>query len=153
MEVQENADVSFQACKTVYLKPGFHAKSGSSFYAGITDENCSCGGKSGLMKNQNNNTNMKNIENVTHKVLKNEINNINSLKIKLYPNPGKEVVNLTVEDETAYGFEYKVFSTLGVLVEANHVDSNETQLFLKKGMYIIKVKYNGEWHTKKLIIQ
>jgi len=57
-----------------------------------------------------------------------------------------------VEDETSIGFEYKVFSTAGILIEENQVGGNVTQLSLKKGMYIVNVKYNGIWHTKKLII-
>lgn len=72
--------------------------------------------------------------------------------MRLYPNPGKDIVNLVVEDEIAHGFEYKVFSTMGVLVEENRVDTNTTQLSLKKGMYIVKLNYKGEWHTKKLIM-
>jgi hypothetical protein len=78
---------------------------------------------------------------------------VNSIDIRLYPNPGKNIVNLVVEDETADGFEYRVFSTMGILVEENYVGSNRTQLFLKKGIYIVKVKYNGTWYTKKLIMQ
>jgi hypothetical protein len=153
VEIWDNADITFEACKTIFLKPGFHAKPGSTFHSKITTENCSCGGvlgKSGQMNNQNNHPNS---ENGTGEILENEINNLNSVEIKLYPNPGKNVVNLVVEDETADGFEYRVFSTMGILVEKNYVGSNRTKLFLKKGIYIVKIKYNGTWYTKKLIMQ
>lgn len=153
VEIQENADISFQACKTVYLKPGFHVKSGSSFYAGITDENCTCGGLSGKSGQINNQNNYTNIEDATREISENELNPVNSLVVRLYPNPGKDIVNLVVEDEIAHGFEYKVFSTMGVLVEEKQIDGYTAKLTLRKGMYIIKVKYKGEWHTRKLIMQ
>ena len=82
-----------------------------------------------------------------------EIIPVNSLVVKLYPNPGKDVVNLVVEDEAVYGFEYKLFSISGVLIDENTVETNMTQLHLKQGMYIVKLNYKGEWYTKKLIMR
>ncbi len=63
------------------------------------------------------------------------------------------MVNLVVEDETAQGFEDKVFSVSGVLMDENTVETNMTQLFLKQGLYIVKLNYKGEWQTKKHIMQ
>lgn len=118
----------------------------------INDENCSCGGTLGKSRNNDNYQKSSEAKYIQTEILENEINNVNSLSIKLYPNPGKDVVNLVVEGEISNGFEYKVFSTTGVLIEENHVGSNVTQLYLKKGMYIVNVNYNGIWHSKKLII-
>jgi hypothetical protein len=58
-----------------------------------------------------------------------------------------------VEDEEVHGFEYKVYSVSGILVDENSVEKNTTQLHLKQGMYIVKLNYKGEWYTKKLIMQ
>lgn len=75
------------------------------------------------------------------------------MAVKLYPDPGKDVVNLVVEDEEVHGLEYKVYAISGILIDENSVEKNLMQLHLKQGMYIVKLKYKGEWHTKKLIMQ
>ena len=135
------------------LKPGIEIKPGASFYAGVSDENCSCGGVLGMSKSDDN-TNRLSEEQyfIQENSLQTEINDVNLLEVKLYPNPGKDIVNIAVEGATVKGFEYKVFSLTGVLIEEQEINSNATQLFLKKGVYIVKIKYNNEWHTKKLIM-
>ena len=145
--VEPNADLRLKANESIHLKPG------TSFYAGITDENCTCGGLSGKSGQMNNQNNYTNIEDATREISEYEINPVNSLVVRLYPNPGKDIVNLVVEHEIAHGFEYKVFSTMGVLVEEKQIDGYTAKLTLRKGMYIIKVKYKGEWRNRKLIMQ
>lgn len=150
--VETNANVKFQACNQIVLKPGFTVEGGAIFEASITDKNCGCGGTTGMITQPNSSQDHFSQEMNYREVSENEINLVNSLVVKLYPNPGKDVVNLVVEDETAQGFEYKVFSVSGVLVDENTVETNMTQLFLKQGLYIVSLKYKGGWYTKKLIM-
>ena len=151
--VEENANVKFQACNQIVLKPGFKVEKGATFEASITDKDCGCGGVSWKSGAKNKSNNPSNSQNNDYAISKKENNLVNSLVVKLYPNPGKDVVNLVVEDEGAHGFEYKVYSVSGILVDENSVEKNTTRLHLKQGMYIVKLKYKGEWHTKKLIMQ
>ena len=72
------------------------------------------------------------------------------MDVKLYPNPGKDVVNLEVEDEAVHGFEYKEYSVSGILEDENSVEKNSTQFHLKQVMYIVKLKYKGEQYTINL---
>lgn len=90
VEIQENAAVRFIACKSVTLKPGIEIKAGASFYAGVSDDNCSCGGVLGMSKNDDN-TNRLSEEQylIQEKSLQTEINDVNLLEVKLYPKPRK----------------------------------------------------------------
>jgi hypothetical protein len=151
--VEENAHVKFQACNQIVLKPGFKVVTGATFKASITDKDCGCGGTMGMLTQSNSSQDPYSKGINYREVSENEINGVNSLIVKLYPNPGKDVVNLVVEDEEVHGFEYKVYSVSGVLVDESSVEKNTTQLHLKQGMYIVKLNYKGEWHTKKLIMQ
>ena len=150
--LEANAHVKFQACNQIVLKPGFTVEAGATFEASITNINCGCGGTSGMITQPNSPQGYSSQEMNYIEVSENEKNLVNSLVVKLYPNPGKDVVNLVVEDEEAHGFEYKVFSVSGVLVDENTVETNITKLFLKQGLYIVRLKYKGEWYTKKLIM-
>ncbi|MGM0479771.1 MAG: T9SS type A sorting domain-containing protein [Bacteroidota bacterium] len=148
-EVQQNADISFTACKSVNLKPGFHAQGGSEFHAKVNDDVCSCGkAKSTGNASGNNEYNAK--EATT--VLSLEEKSVNSMEIRLYPNPGKGKVNLEIMDENVRRFDFFVYDLQGKEISNDSVEGKITTITLEKGVYIVKIKTNDQWHTKKLIM-
>jgi hypothetical protein len=152
-EIWENADITFEACNTISLKPGFHAKSGSSFHSKISTENCDCGGYKINNNSEKSNSTFK--ENVSSLYSINQIEE-KSLPSKegfsIFPNPGSEKVTLILENELSYGFTYKVFDLTGKEIMQNKIDGNQTILFLEKGVYFVTINHENRWHTKKLIM-
>lgn len=148
-EILENANISFKACKSVNLKSGFHAKSGSEFHAQATSSACGCGGgKSAGSSSENN----ENSSQEKTDVLQFEEKAVNSMDIRLYPNPGKNKVNLQINDEKVRNFEYLVFDLHGKQIKSELVNGSFTTIQLEKGVYIVKIKTDKEWHTRKLIM-
>lgn len=152
-EIWENADITFEACNTISLKPGFHAKSGASFHSKISTENCDCGGYKINNNSEKSNSTFK--ENVSSLYSINQIEE-KSLPSKegfsIFPNPGSEKVTLILENELPYGFTYKVFDLTGKEITQNKIDGNQTILFLEKGVYFVTINHENRWHTKKLIM-
>jgi hypothetical protein len=152
-EVQANADISFTACKSVHLKPGFHAQSGSSFHAQVNSGVCDCGGsKSAINTNTNEHGNAYTERDKTKEVLSSQTKGVNSLDIRLYPNPGEGNVNLEIQEEGIQGFMYMIFDMRGKQIVQKKVNQNYSTLSLEKGVYIVKIKVNDQWHTRKLIM-
>jgi hypothetical protein len=152
-EIQENADISFTACKSVSLKSGFHAQSGSIFHAKVNNDVCDCGGsKSAINTSTNEYGNADTNRGKTQEVLSSQEKDVNSIDIRLYPNPGKKHVNLEIQEEGVQGFMYMVFDMRGKQIIKNQVNRNYTILSLEKGVYIVKIKVNNQWHTRKLIM-
>lgn len=148
-EILENANISFKACKSVNLKSGFHAKSGSEFHAQATSSACGCGGgKSAGSSSENN----ENSSQEKTDVLQFEEKAVNSMDIRLYPNPGKNKVNLQINDEKVRNFEYLIFDLHGKQIKSELVNGSFTTIQLEKGVYIVKIKTDKEWHTRKLIM-
>jgi hypothetical protein len=91
----------------------------------------------------------KNQANKTQEVLSSQEKDVNSIEIRLYPNPGKKHVNLDIQEESIQGFMYMVFDMRGKQIIKNQVNRNYTMLSLEKGVYIVKIKTNNQWHTRK----
>jgi hypothetical protein len=152
-EIQENADISFTACKSVNLKSGFHAQSGSTFHAKVNNDVCDCGGsKSVINTSTNEYGNTDTNRGKTQEVLSSQDKDVNSIDIRLYPNPGKKHVNLEIQEDGIQGFMYMVFDMRGKQIIQKQVNKNYTTLSLEKGVYIVKIKVNNQWHTRKLIM-
>lgn len=152
-EIFENASVNFTACKEINIKPGFHTQAGSEFHAKVDDEVCDCGGsKSALNTGSPGGDSDYSITGKPHEVLYSEEKSVNSMDIRLYPNPGRDKVKLEINDEKVFGFEYSVFDLQGKQIMANEVNGTFTTLVLDEGVYIVKIKTNHQWHTKKLIM-
>lgn len=148
-EILENANISFKACKSVNLKSGFHAKSGSEFHAQATSSACGCGGSKSIDNSSGNN---EYVPQEKTDVLQFEEKAVNSLDISIYPNPGKDKVNLQVNDEKVHNFEYLVFDLQGKQIVNELVKGTFTTIKLEKGIYVVKIKIGKEWHTRKLIM-
>ncbi|MCO5269901.1 MAG: T9SS type A sorting domain-containing protein [Brumimicrobium sp.] len=150
--IEDNAIIRFVACKSIEIKPGFHAKQGSSFHAMIDTENCLYCGYNGLNPQTTNGHNRTQLENERSNNEQNESLDLIS-KVKLYPNPGQKRTILEIIDDNTSNFSYIVYDLAGIEVKKEDVfESKKTILTLEKGVYIIKVKINDSWHTQKLIM-
>lgn len=147
--IESNADVQFIACKTIYLKPGFHAKAGSKFHAKIDTDNCAYCTHSELAPS-NGHTIREIIQEV--QFIEPTIAEETS-PIHVYPNPGIERVTLEVLDKQVTSFDYTVYDIAGKLIGNGAVEGKLTQLNLEKGVYIIRTKINETWYVKKLIMR
>ena len=74
------------------------------------------------------------------------------MDISLYPNPGKDRVNLQINDEKVRNFHYLVFDLQGKQIMNELIKGTFTTIKLEKGIYIVKIKTNNQWHTRKLIM-
>lgn len=150
-EIQQNADISFTACKSVNLKSGFHAQSGSIFHAKVNSDVCGCTySNNGI--NTNGYRNYDPERDKTQEVLYRQEKDVNSMDIRLYPNPAREHVNLEIHEEGVEGFMYVVFDLHGKQILQKQINKNYTTLSLTKGVYILKIKINDQWYNRKLIM-
>lgn len=152
VEVRRNADVRFIACKSIDLKPGFHAQSGGTFHAKIDQTNCRyCEGfaKAPIYGKSVYMDKVKYLSNLELE----EIRADKETDIKLYPNPSTSSVNIEVINDKGSGFYFEVSDINGRIVLSKINTQNIAQFNLQKGFYLVKIKINESWHTRKIIIQ
>jgi predicted metalloenzyme YecM len=89
---------------------------------------------------------------MSKEVLSTAGNDKNDMDIRLYPNPGREHVNLEIHNEDIQEFTYTVFDITGKQISNEQVNKNHTIISLSKGVYILKIKTKNQWHTRKLIM-
>ncbi|QTE21506.1 zinc-dependent metalloprotease [Polaribacter cellanae] len=137
-----------RAGKSVHLKPGFQAKSGSTFRAYI--EGCSTTAN----KTSTNSKKTKEIVLSSDKEKPDNKNNILSDEefVKLYPNPTNGIVKISSKETI---INYSVLNTINRIVATRDLNSNNFEIDIRnllKGVYFIKLKFtNGEMITKKII--
>ncbi|RFC53640.1 T9SS type A sorting domain-containing protein [Brumimicrobium aurantiacum] len=150
VEIQQNSDVTFTACKEILLNPGFHVQNGAHFHASVSNDVCGCLG-SNMGVNEGGRTR-------DESAISKEVFSPNSRKIvdltdiRIYPNPGRGSVKLEVHEEDIQEFSYLVYDLRGKKILQYNVKGNKTTLELPKGVYIVKIKTNNQWHTRKLIM-
>ena len=74
-------------------------------------------------------------------------------KVKLYPNPVNDVLNISLDKEITI---VSIYNLLGQEVLSKSVNSNETSIDvadLTTGTYLIKVTSNNEVKTLKIVKQ
>jgi hypothetical protein len=147
--IEANADVLFSACKSIHLKPGFHAKAGSKFHAKINTENCHYCAYTGLAPS--NGRTLPNLEQEAENTFAATDEDTNPTRV--YPNPGIERVTLEVMDKQVSTFDFTVYDIAGKLIHYGTVEGNLTELHLEKGIYIVRTKINESWYIRKLIMR
>ncbi len=70
----------------------------------------------------------------------------------MYPNPSTTTATIEIVKEDVTAFNYDVFDISGKLIEKGVAEGKIKQLSLPQGMYIVKVKTNELWESKKLIM-
>lgn len=135
--INSNALANYDAGTTVSLKPGFNAKSGSTFRAYI--EGCSAASsKTGKKSSKKYNTPTE--------------ENFEKNTLIIYPNPSSGVFYLSTKNSIS---NYKVVNHLGKTVLSNSTNSNNFQIDLQKyplGIYFIQLQLeSGKIETKKII--
>ncbi len=82
----------------------------------------------------------------------NEINEINSDNISIYPNPVDEELNIKCSEKA----NYEIIDVTGKIICSGMINSNMTKINLQNessGYYIIKVKTNNEIINKSFIVK
>ncbi|MFA5574343.1 MAG: T9SS type A sorting domain-containing protein [Brumimicrobium sp.] len=69
--------------------------------------------------------------------------------IKIYSNPAQDVAYIKINNKST--FDYFIYDIMGTSI-ANGVGRDRAEIHLSKGVYIIKLKINESWHTRKLIM-
>lgn len=145
VRILNNADILFQAGKKIELAEGFNTELGAKFIAQI--ESCDCQG----CKIDNHDTNQNHSE-----IYKKDIKELPMElvdEIKLYPNPTNGVLNIDLNYSSSGNIE--LYSLDGKLVFAKeYINENKINIDLsnnKSGIYFIRLLFNGETITKKII--
>jgi len=138
--IESGGNVTFVARQKIYLKPGFHAKTGSYFHAYIGD-GCPVTTTAPVITN----------------LLTHGDGNIDDL-VQIYPNPTTGMVYLRIESDSPDELIHiQVFSIVGKRIINKTIPFNaDFHLDLSqhnKGVYIIKLLNNNEIHIVKLIKQ
>ncbi len=147
--IDNNGEIRFIACHSITLKPGFHAKIGSEFHAKIDQDQCRYCGASDLPTHP---TTPNYFSGYVAESNASQVNKkVGDLNIVLYPNPSNGQVHLKIEEDIDY-FTYCIYDLNGRLINEYHTKGNIVEFKLPKGFYIIKIKTENQWTSKKLII-
>ncbi|MGB0879750.1 MAG: zinc-dependent metalloprotease [Polaribacter sp.] len=139
--IYTGATANYDAGNTIYLKPGFHAKSGSTFRAFI--EGCS-------------QTEQKEVgldaEIVSEEVKTNTIEEENDTSIKIYPNPTNGIFKVSSKEKI---ISYTVLNQFNKVISNKKVSTNSIDVDiqnLSKGVYFIRIQLDsGKMITKKIM--
>ncbi len=80
----------------------------------------------------------------------------NTRKFVVYPNPAKEIININVETEVLDVLTLKISNILGEVVLTETTTSNSLTLEtnnIKSGLYFITIENKGKTSTQKIIIE
>jgi Zn-dependent metalloprotease len=126
--VEPNSFAVFEAGNTIFLKPGFHAKTGANFVARI--DYCVS-------------TSYKNLEEDGHSG--NEENDVKSDATPLlvvYPNPTEDILNIRIDDNQS--FNYCIHNAQGVIVSSGRLNGVANKINVSNlvaGLYIFKANF------------
>ena len=143
--IEYNGTANYTAGTEVILKPGFHAKNGSVFYASI--EPCTTNGlKSAIISaNQVESKNSLKVE------------NSENLFFSIYPNPAKTEITISCHFESSASLKVNLYSILGTLLKSVSIKNDNTTLNITEipnGLYILKIyNNNSEIGIQRLLIQ
>jgi hypothetical protein len=150
VDVLSNAEITFQAGKSISLTSGFTVVAGGKFHAFIEDPTCS-DKRNGIKAVVEDKT-------ATQESQSQSQRNEKSSELLIIPNPnqGRFTVRLIdyngdelkLDDEASYF----LYNSLGVLIEEGVYHTKE-EWTLKSGIYILKIKSNESIYTEKISIQ
>lgn len=82
------------------------------------------------------------------------IENVSPIKYKLYPNPTKDILNISFTDSND-SYAVQIFDITGSVVYSNYKIGNSTINIngLKSGLYIVKIQVDKKLFYEKLIIE
>ncbi|MDR1745902.1 MAG: T9SS type A sorting domain-containing protein [Tannerella sp.] len=84
-----------------------------------------------------------------HTIRSNEIENIAVPDVKIYPNPARDVLFLGCTEGNVSIYDYTGKRVMTTSFQSGHINISS----LKRGMYIVVIKANGQVYTSKLIKQ
>lgn len=71
--------------------------------------------------------------------------------VSLYPNPSKDIINISTNDRVD---EIQVYNTIGQLVKTKSTQTSKLEVFdLEPGMYLLKIKIKGQYTSKKILVE
>ena len=81
------------------------------------------------------------------------LDNFKNASIKIFPNPIKDTFSISVDAFAAESLSIQIYNILGQLVFENSklVSKNIDSKNLKNGIYILKIQYENQQKTVKLI--
>lgn len=153
--IEKSGDIVLQAGGYISLKSGFEVQAGGTLHAFIGIENCSrprtaefFPSESNLDENDDNLPAQDITENGTQSIARND-----EIQLRIYPNPSTGVINYEVDDNSV-GYEYRIHSYHGKLVEEGIIQRKNAQLRieLSKGIYYFSIQGMNEIKTEKIII-
>ncbi len=160
--IEPGITVNMSAGNGVHLKPGFHAKYGSTFHAYNVEE-CGTGKmarqagggyKKGDHEKESENNQLA-FENSNTKTKNNEmVSNNPTLKIAILPNPTKGIISV-MSSENFYSIEIQ--NLLGEQIfKSSNLQTNQSTINLSshpRGIYFVKIDTGEEVSVQKIIYQ
>ncbi len=148
VEIAENADIRFIACEGITLKPGVHIKAGATFHAKIDPQVCGYCTSNKPIQHEERHPYTIDEGNVR------EINEVyfETALFKLYPNPSSTKATIELMKDDVNSFHYEVMDMSGKLIESGAVAGKTKHLSLPQGMYLVNVKTDESWESKKLVV-
>ncbi len=142
------------ATNSVILNSGFHANSGSAFYAAITvtNDDIVClpnPAQSIVLKSSKINPNIEISDSEKHCIIK------DFGKIAIYPNPNRGNFVVKIDGELNNNTIIELYSIYGTLLYRSMVRSNLQNITFTEspGVYIVKVYNEGRIFTEQIILQ
>jgi hypothetical protein len=153
-KVLTNGDLTCEAETAITIRPGFHVEPGGSFHAKIAPYNCQS--SSGMVVYGGNSKPAQEAINARETFHTDEVVDEDDADvITIFPNPGTgssfisiESVNFKQDEQ----WTYTVFDISGKRILSGQETNRMTEVSLPTGVYIVRVNYNGAWHTKKLLM-
>ncbi len=154
VEIWDNAKVYAQAGEEIHIKNGFHAQAGSEFHAVIASSSCinfDPDPPFQLTANSNNpnaSLNTSYLGDSENEIVDSRESNF----VKIYPNPSTGQVNIEFSNSHNSRYMVVVTNVQGKIVKRIDEYKSRLHLNLEKGIYILRINFNGKWHTKKVVI-
>ena len=164
--IPEGGATRYRAYNSIVLKPGFHVDAGGTFSAEIIPCPNDCGSMLKSLKINNVNTpvlsDFQYIKS-NQSIDSSNTSNINVLEdkmIKIYPNPFREFVNITIDNPTNDYITLWLHTSKGELIKSvkGYYPKGiiELELYLNdlnSGIYFLLLKVNGNFESVKIIKQ
>lgn len=144
LTVEEQTVVRAMAKNEINLKPGVHFKSGSSVHLSIGELEC--------VKSSDSETQTESRASLSSGRLGKVINKESSTELTIYPNPSVSSFKIRYLDEEITETIHVLICDLNGTVLLESENKGEIVHHLSPGLYIVKIKHNGLWISKQLVV-
>ncbi|MCL2290665.1 MAG: T9SS type A sorting domain-containing protein [Bacteroidetes bacterium] len=154
--IQSGTKVVFEAGNKIVLKPGFHAKAGSTFIAKIDDCELGCYNGKGRSEDEPKMV----FSNSDSEIIKTNVNNINAIgndavirELTIYPNPNNGTFSIKLSNKNSEFVKITITDIGGTIIYNTDTFTERVQLSNPPaGIYIISLIFKDKVLTSKFAV-